>query len=95
MKDWILKFLWSINPYHRIKEWWRLRLFREYQRGWIAASKDPNADLIQEELEKAKKEVSRRMIEFASRMAFNIQSHYDISRDRFNHEVVLVVRNEA
>lgn len=39
------EFLWTISPYHRIKEWWRLRLFREYQRGWIAASKDPQADL--------------------------------------------------
>ena len=45
MKDWLLELLWTISPYHRIKEWWRLRLFREYQKGWIDASKDPQADL--------------------------------------------------
>jgi hypothetical protein len=32
---------YKLNPWY----WWRRRLFREYQRGWIAASKDPYACL--------------------------------------------------
>lgn len=56
----------------------------------FAAEKDK---VVREEVEKAQAEVSRRMVEFANRMTFNIHTHYDIAKDRESVDVILTVRD--